>query len=150
MSTFRLEIIGLFRHARPMPKKPRKYVLASGAVSSPPRVRGNHAINKIPIYLSRSIPARAGERLIWNNRNPHPSGLSPRVRGNPRAASAVHVNSGSIPARAGEPANPSSISSTIGVYPRACGGTSSVILTLPPADGLSPRVRGKVAPPHAA
>ena len=125
-------------------------MLASGAVSSPPRVRGNHAINKIPIYLSRSIPARAGERLIWNNRNPHPSGLSPRVRGNRSALGHRKASSRSIPARAGEPARRVRRTRQFRVYPRACGGTSSVILTLPPADGLSPRVRGKVAPPHAA
>ena len=33
MFTFRLEIIGLFGHASATPKKPRKYGLASGAVS---------------------------------------------------------------------------------------------------------------------
>ena len=91
----------------------------------------------------RAIPARAGERLIWNNRNPHPvvypracggtlgcdsyeevdNGLSPRVRGNLVSALETQMAQRSIPARAGEPRFWPISRWLIKVYPRVYGGT---------------------------
>ena len=127
-----------------------------------PRVRGNRGHRVHPLPGGGSIPARAGEPLRgrpWpSRREVYPRacggttakthletavmGLSPRVRGN--RCGAVHRDQccGSIPARAGEP--PSSISRLASptVYPRACGGTSHMILGSCRSLGLSPRVRG--------
>ena len=87
-------------------------------------------------------------------------GLSPRVRGNlPCFASYVTVI-GSIPACAGEPANEIFGRGNWGVYPRVCGGTSparfgrvyprvcggTTSLIAWGSAGLSPRVRGNLAP----
>ena len=89
------------------------------------------------------------------------SGLSPRVRGNPPlqsipARAGEPIQRGSIPARAGEFFVSGSIWH-VGVYPRACGGTSeqtvdSLLIKVYPRAcggtawldtwGLSPRVRG--------
>ena len=48
----------------------------------------------------------------------------------------------SIPARAGEPLAHSKPGWSMGVYPRACGGTRVIDVVPLPAQGLSPRVRG--------
>ena len=121
MLTLRLEIIGLFGHVRITPKKPRKYGLASGAVSSPPRVRGNLQRALYPPRIGWSIPARAGEpgvqacpttptwvypRACGGTALPRGlfqafEGLSPRVRGNHEAGVVEALGLRSIPARAG-------------------------------------------------
>ncbi len=49
---------------------------------------------------------------------------------------------GSIPACAGEPSSSNSTESTSRVYPRVCGGTSTLNRALARIPGLSPRVRG--------
>ena len=115
-----------------------------------PRVRGN----LLPAHVERgelgSIPACAGE--------PHsPRDPSPRVRGNRWASRLSSIPAcplcagsirrvpgvpGSIPACAGEPQNRSFPRVTSRVYPRVCGGTSTILLTALLACGLSPRVRG--------
>ena len=127
-----------------------------------PRVRGNRSAH-CPVLSNRgSIPARAGEPAFtaaslnldkvypracggttqvaavaaWNE------GLSPRVRGNHLSASTWDASKGSIPARAGEPKFVPLLSRSTRVYPRACGGTASMMAGSRPAGGLSPRVRG--------
>ena len=102
MLTLRLDFVGLFGHAPPTPKNPRKYGLASGGVSSPPRVLGNRAYAVLVYGDYRSIPARAGEpqmtKAVNRGQVVYPracggtfglegldssdDGLSPRVRGN--------------------------------------------------------------------
>ena len=109
-----------------------------------PRVRGNRKSGAAPITRDGSIPARAGEpacsksansgRKVYPracggtedlaNKSPEEAGLSPRVRGNLRSQCRSHDGSGSIPARAGEPPSRYSTVKPVGVYPRACGGTS--------------------------
>ena len=69
-------------------------------------------------------------------------GLSPRVRGNRAPCSSGRNIAGSIPARAGEPSASVSSRMVSGVYPRACGGTTTIELPARPGEGLSPRVRG--------
>jgi len=69
-------------------------------------------------------------------------GLSPRVRGHHAPARTARITPGSIPACAGASLMGGTISSTVEVYPRVCGG----IWPQPPEEGmvtgLSPRVRG--------
>ena len=54
-----------------------------------------------------------------------PMGLSPRERGNHAAEVVAFVAHGSIPARAGEPNSTPALLCTIGVYPRASGGSDT-------------------------
>ena len=127
-----------------------------------PRVRGNLAqYHRAPMSRG-SIPACAGEPTGRTGREGssrvYPrvcggtvdrvdgsawiAGLSPRVRGNPAELVDRGVDHGSIPACAGEPRPIRSTTTTIGVYPRVCGGTS-IINGMPIHNlGLSPRVRG--------
>ena len=72
-----------------------------------------------------SIPARTGEpRSASNSKWNASQGLSPRVRGNPSV-------------------NPLAAASVAMVYPRAYGGTTSLVSCEQPTIwGLSPRVRG--------
>ena len=111
-----------------------------------PRVRGNPWRRTRSSGWSRSIPAGAGEpsgridaRMATkvyprgcggtNSRVsttiPH-QGLSPRVRGNLHRAGYLTAYDRSIPAGAGEPCRPTPSPSPTRVYPRGCGGTSSM------------------------
>ena len=131
-----------------------------------PRVRGNHFPVHVRVPFRGSIPARAGEPSRHRGGSNWPRvypracggtngvlsvaaagiGLSPRVRGNRGANAHWSSFSRSIPARAGEPVGFSRLGYSQRVYPRACGGTSSVWRCVAPgyprACGLSPRVRG--------
>ena len=69
-------------------------------------------------------------------------GLSPRLRGNPAAQPAGRPAPGSIPAPAGEPTTCCCRARSRTVYPRACGGTKSVLGVRNRDKGLSPRLRG--------
>ena len=71
-------------------------------------------------------------------------GLSPRLRGNRGHVALLPLSGRSIPAPAGEPKCSSSCWSTSWVYPRACGGTTWLVAGPPPAEGLSPRLRGNL------
>ena len=135
-----------------------------------PRVRGNLQLIDYEFDAKRSIPARAGEpRQVG-----HPAadgavypracggtlaralyftlayGLSPRVRGNRNGKEGGTGSGRSIPARAGEPPKPTRYSPAHRVYPRACGGTSSMGRTCSIKTGLSPRVRGNLVDVHHA
>ena len=69
-------------------------------------------------------------------------GLSPRVRGNLWFIGVQGDFNGSIPACAGEPSfNKNKIRGRM-VYPRVCGGTTSLLGCTISWTGLSPRVRG--------
>ena len=70
------------------------------------------------------------------------SGLSPRLRGNLDGKPIPTLMVGSIPAPAGEPTSPRSQGVAAQVYPRACGGTSSIWVISAAMSGLSPRLRG--------
>ena len=127
-----------------------------------PRVRGNPVLDLGVPVAPGSIPACAGEpaidvdflyrcqvypRVCGGTPSVRPNssnspGLSPRVRGNQRGERYAAFQPGSIPACAGEPSRPTRRSRLGGVYPRVCGGTSTCRVTVVPAKGLSPRVRG--------
>ena len=133
-----------------------------------PRVRGNPGKRKGPQIRMRSIPACAGEpanptsggylrtvyprvcggtlpTLDWLTSN---QGLSPRVRGNRAVGVLPMPNRGSIPACAGEPFVHCTISHSVRVYPRVCGGTNEAAKKANRDKGLSPRVRGNRALPQ--
>ena len=69
-------------------------------------------------------------------------GLSPRIRGNRSCRNCSPAPPGSIPAHTGEPHNDTNAAVSLGVYPRAYGGTIAVRLEPPRGQGLSPRIRG--------
>ena len=83
----------------------------------------------------------------WENASASliPYGLSPRVRGNLILTLPQHLHSRSIPACAGEPDEREFESECGAVYPRVCGGTSTIGGEPHTDQGLSPRVRGN---PH--
>ena len=72
-------------------------------------------------------------------------GLSPRVRGKRYAGSVLPGAERSIPACAGEAVGANVIDDAGQVYPRVCGGSGRVNDGRPGRNGLSPRVRGKLA-----
>ena len=68
--------------------------------------------------------------------------LAASAWGNPADPQPAMGNRRSIPARAGEPVTRGLLATTLGVYPRACGGTPGIRSKRTSAPGLSPRVRG--------
>ena len=127
-----------------------------------PRVRGNLLANRDATEEMGSIPACAGEPsrrfAVRRTVEVYPRvcggtcpgsesfcsgiGLSPRVRGNPDLYATRWAQLGSIPACAGEPTPPRRWTWAPTVYPRVCGGTTIVLVSIYPDEGLSPRVRG--------
>ena len=73
------------------------------------------------------------------------TGLSPRLRGNPFQQRRYPRDVRSIPAPAGEPYSGGSRLPGCAVYPRACGGTSSLVRPASLWFGLSPRLLGTIA-----
>ena len=71
-----------------------------------------------------------------------PVGLSPRVRSHLDAVAGVGDDFGSIPADAGAPASGAGRFAPGSVYPRGCGGTSTIPARTGWTPGLSPRMRG--------
>ena len=67
------------------------------------------------------------------------------MRGNPVSFTRGIIAFGSIPAYAGEPIRSRKSLLPQPVYPRVCGGTPGALLTVAPAHGLSPRMRGNLA-----
>ena len=142
---------------------------SGGGVSLPPtaglspRVRGKRTPARGAERRLRSIPACAGEALARNRRRERDTvyprvcggscppqdqhwiaaGLSPRVRGKPAASAANLCRSRSIPACAGEAGHSARRRPGYEVYPRVCGGSPAVLVSLSRRQGLSPRVRGK-------
>ena len=128
-----------------------------------PRVRGKRLTRPFPATRRGSIPACAGETHLGTNPRGHqqvyprvcggnrvgathpqyPQGLSPRVRGKRAPKARVTAGRRSIPACAGETHRRTAKSQEHRVYPRVCGGNASVQSAARPANGLSPRVRGK-------
>ena len=129
-----------------------------------PRVRGNPSLADYPAVPAGSIPACAGEpdtdAALCKHHQVYPRvcggtlpniltistyvGLSPRVRGNPLGFSWHNQAAGSIPACAGEPPCGIEQACAVPVYPRVCGGTDGITITVEDNYGLSPRVRGNL------
>ncbi len=131
-----------------------------------PRVRGNLLLPGTMPASGRTIPACAGEPIVWagdgQKRRDYPrvcggtqasgvrpaciGGLSPRVRGNPASTGFSRSVIGTIPACAGEPTALRGWAPSAWDYPRVCGGTTAATAIRTKRTGLSPRVRGN----HAA
>ena len=131
-----------------------------------PRVRGHHGAVVGRVVVVGSIPACAGAppvpaplsafRRVYPRvcggthpsswRHDAPRGLSPRVRGHRVVRRCYRIIRGSIPACAGAPQGECSWLCGARVYPRVCGGTSSTDARSSRTTGLSPRVRGHLAP----
>ena len=131
-----------------------------------PRERGNLCALGDFNVGERSIPARAGEPTGSGSRSgrtwvyPRASGgtiegrlvliydrgLSPRERGNPPVNHPHESGTRSIPARAGEPHRRPDVRRYARVYPRASGGTITIVAKCCPSPGLSPRERGNRIP----
>ena len=133
-----------------------------------PRMRGNPSIGFVLVNFLGSIPAHAGEPgLACGNtrrRRVYPracggtaglisvytygAGLSPRMRGNPRRQTLSRTNrpTGLSPRMRGNQAGnyTAAVTAIMKVYPRACGGTSSLEdqRSRRYTTGLSPRMRG--------
>ena len=136
---------------------------ASAYGLSPP-VRGSLWPRMSASSCPGSIPARAGEPSGaapgWPERGVYPRpcggagstldidlgeyGLSPPVRGSPILCAVNDLANRSIPARAGEPLWMDCPSASRTVYPRPCGGASSISLIVSSLRGLSPPVRGSL------
>ena len=128
-----------------------------------PRVRGNLTGHLLPSILLGSIPACAGEpfsptdfvqikgvypRVCGGTRGRAKGsdsgvGLSPRVRGNPSSQFLKKLWIGSIPACAGEPYHRHPATSQERVYPRVCGGTSTMHTLVALAHGSIPACAGE-------
>ena len=94
-----------------------------------PRVRGNR-IQPPGTHSSGGVYPRAcGGTVSQDVVRQDTCGLSPRVRGNPSPTVTEADMMGSIPARAGEPLCRGRKQDARGVYPRACGGTTSTLPT---------------------
>ena len=129
-----------------------------------PRLRGNGYPTLPDRTRPGSIPALAGERpafpRVWGMLWVYPRacggtvvntiatvavpGLSPRLRGNAHQLLWPTPCAGSIPALAGERLPCPLGCLSVGVYPRACGGTFVCGVWFRFVRGLSPRLRGNV------
>ena len=76
-------------------------------------------------------------------------GLSPRTRGKRSKEGCPELYKRSIPAHAGETPRAYTSRRLQAVYPRARGGNLAAQVAPPMEEGLSPRTRGKPAPPRS-
>ena len=140
----------------------RQRIVGDAPLGLSPRLRGNQHPYPSPARGYRSIPAPAGEpgnptparlrsavypRACGGTKDGGPievshAGLSPRLRGNHHRKVRSEKSLRSIPAPAGEPPIRSTSEGPLGVYPRACGGTSTMLMLFVNRAGLSPRLRG--------
>ena len=86
-----------------------------------------------------------GEHMRMQNVALATSGSSPRVRGTPRSSLAARLTRGIIPACAGNTRQRHHLVVQVRDHPRVCGEHTSMIFSLPPSSGSSPRVRGTLA-----
>ena len=111
-----------------------------------PRMRGKPYCNRHRNQAPASIPAYAGETGQAGGRR-RPDRVYPRVcGGNPAASRRADGAHRSIPAYAGEPPVGYALLPVLHVYPRVCGGTAQGMPAGGGGEGLSPRMRGNLAP----
>ena len=116
----------------------------TGGSGSIPAHAGEPAGSSQRLYEDRVYPRACGGTPVGRANRSHGRGLSPRMRGNPRMISCLVSMRGSIPAHAGEPSARTAFYCSGRVYPRACGGTPTVVIVSGAATGLSPRMRGNL------
>ena len=133
--------MGLSPHVR---GNPLQYPSLDGVDGSIPARAGEPADSPEHLRTTRVYPRTCGGTISGAVSRRSTPGLSPHVRGNrPRFDGGVEVR-GSIPARAGEPRCPGSGPKSHRVYPRTCGGTSTLNAGTGRIRGLSPHVRGNL------
>ena len=114
------------------------------ALAAAMKFRGQPCLAWIDTSPPTALPRACGATNAVKASRPSEVGLSPRVRGNHDRQAALDGVPGPIPARAGQPALAHDVTSLRAAYPRACGATYSVTVSLSPTLGLSPRVRGNL------
>ena len=150
-------------HPRACGANPFSGLAVALIAGSSPRVRGKPRFGRAESVVLRIIPARAGQTrclyFCFFCCSDHPracganlelatsadvnAGSSPRVRGKLKQKQKTIICARIIPARAGQTVHWSAIASKSSDHPRACGANKYVPLDMKPADGSSPRVRGK-------
>ena len=136
-------VVGVYPRACGATRSPLFAFLPNTGLS--PRMRGNLEVEVRVLVSYRSIPAHAGQPPVHISEPSHievypracgatpinrfpinkRQGLSPRMRGNLFHTPIQPDIRRSIPAHAGQPFSVKSHSVMQGVYPRACGATSS-------------------------
>ena len=149
-------------HPRACGERPYPAWVAFDADGSSPRLRGTLLALLVRAAKQRFIPAPAGnavnfvserrtvtvhpracgERIINATLNRPRSGSSPRLRGTRMPPPGPALGERFIPAPAGNASRRRNPHSGQTVHPRACGERASVIETMNPPDGSSPRLRG--------
>ena len=145
-----------------------RFILASMAAGSSPRVRGTPGPVPQPVHRRRFIPACAGnsreQALVRGGGPVHPrvcgelgcwhwpdsahAGSSPRVRGTPGRPAPAPRSGRFIPACAGNSARRSTTPSSRSVHPRVCGELTRTWSAACSGVGSSPRVRGTLGGPE--
>ena len=125
---------------------PKKVLPALARTRSIPAHAGQPVCRKARIDHAEVYPRACGATMRWQRGERGVEGLSPRMRGNRTPMSANPTFRRSIPAHAGQPAADSSPGISFWVYPRACGATASNTAKKSARRGLSPRMRGNLAP----
>ena len=120
--------------------------LVPGLVGTIPACAGEPRNSGTGAFMTRDYPRVCGGTLLPNSAPITRPGLSPRVRGNRRRFPGGDTLPGTIPACAGEPLRLYPVQRLLRDYPRVCGGTLRRCSGDAPAMGLSPRVRGNLAP----
>jgi len=109
---------------------------------SSPRVRGTLSPLSALIFLSRFIPACAGNAHGNDAHSFSSAGSSPRVRGTQRRGREGRPSDRFIPACAGNASSGLYTETPHSVHPRVCGERAPVRTVTVRKDGSSPRVRG--------
>ena len=151
-------------HPRACGENPSGRTGIRGRTGSSPRVRGKLEDVSAQSAEVRLIPARAGKTTCTTRRSvgawAHPRacgengirkqpetrfwGSSPRVRGKLREGDHAGLPARLIPARAGKTSRSRCGPRSTGAHPRACGENGLDEWPGAPAEGSSPRVRGKL------
>ena len=114
----------------------------SPPIGSIPACAGEPIRAPLVLLRMRVYPRVCGGTYETTSFTPYAVGLSPRVRGNHGIPYLTECLDGSIPACAGEPLPWGRGTICSRVYPRVCGGTLPLFVTVAQGVGLSPRVRG--------
>jgi len=157
------------RQCHPVPVHPRAcgeqyppHLAVDVSLGSSPRMRGTGTDCREALWLSRFIPAHAGNSsencLAFKHFTVHPRacgeqenrtvsppenvGSSPRMRGTGPSPAALLQPMRFIPAHAGNRICGQSVSSRMTVHPRACGEQGGAVNEIAQNAGSSPRMRG--------
>ncbi len=108
--------------------------IPAGAGDGPPCSRCSRRPRVYPRWCGGRLRLQSEERRVM--------GLSPLVRGTVSRACLASWRVGSIPAGAGDGGSGAGAATSVGVYPRWCGGRMALLNPKRAEEGLSPLVRG--------